>query len=87
MRFVVDAVEDDVARLEAEDGRVFEVPADWLPEGLRGGDVLALTPMREAGRSLVAVRVDPAAREARLETARGRLERLRARDPGGDVEL
>lgn len=84
---MVDAVEAGVAVIEDPEGRLFTVPAAWLPAGTRGGEVLLTTTIRDAGAALTALREDPDAAASLLEAAAERLERLRGRDPGGDLEL
>ncbi len=85
--WIVDRIEGEVAVVEGEDGKTFDVPLHFLPPNAREGDVLRVE--REAGsgpRSWV-VTQDTAAREARRERLRDLAEELREHDPGGDIEL
>ncbi len=88
LRYVVDRLEDDGwAVLEDEQGRVFDCPLAWLPPGTEAGDVLLSLTLKAGERSVLYLKRDDAAKEARLAEARARLRRLRRRDPGGDIEL
>ena len=85
--WVVDRVEGRVAVLVADDdGGRTDVPLARLPDGLGEGAVLRL-PL-EGGRPVwKGARVDEGLRRARLDEAEGALDRLRRRDPGGDISL
>jgi hypothetical protein len=85
---VVDRIEGDVAIVvEDESGTVHRVARRELPRATREGDVLR-APVGPGGvPDWSAARVDEQAREQRLSEARAALERLRRRDPGGDVKL
>lgn len=87
MRWVIDAIEAGVARVEDDAGRWFELPAALLPNGVRAGDVLRVVAMRGGEQALVRLVRDPGERRRRESAALERLERLRGRDPGGDLEL
>jgi hypothetical protein len=89
--FVIDRFEDGgFAVLEAEDGRTFPVPRDWLPEGCAEGDVLSIRPAAgEAdtpGAIRLEIRRDPEATRARLEEAKAIRDRL-PRGGDGDIAL
>jgi hypothetical protein len=86
--WVVDRVAGDVARLVEDDtGARQEVPRRDLPQDTREGDVLRV-PLDEAGRpDWRLATADERLRCERLDEARAALERLRRRDPGGDVKL
>ena len=87
-RLVVDRVEGDLAVVEVDGGAVLDLPLWLLPAGTREGDVVTVAASGEEDGALrLTLRVDPAAGARGREAAAARLERLRARDPGGDVEL
>ncbi len=84
---VVDGIEAGVARLEDASGRTFEVPATWLPLESRPGDVLRVVAFGSGERRLVQLGRDEDERRRRLDSAREVLNRLKADDDGGDIEL
>lgn len=87
-RLVVDRFEGDLAVVEVDGGEVVDLPRWLLPPGAREGDVVRLrTTAAEEGRREVTLLLDADATRAARDDAARRLERLRARDPGGDVEL
>ena len=85
--WVVDRVEGRVAVLVADDdGCRTELPLARLPDGVGEGAVLRV-PQPRGQPAWRRARVDEALRRARLEEAEGALDRLRRRDPGGDISL
>lgn len=85
--YAVDEIEAGVARLVDGDGRGFEVPLEWLPQGTRSGDVLEVSAFAGERHSLASARCDDDERRRRLERNREVLDRLRGADPGGDLAL
>ena len=85
--WVVDRIESGVAILIADrDGRQADVPVAGLPAGVVEGTVLRVP--EADGRPVWSEAVaDEEARQARLREAEEVLQRLRRRDPGGDVVL
>jgi len=84
--YVVDRIEAKIAVVIGDDGRSFDVPVGDLPRGAKEGTVLRI----EAGKGSIDwshAQIDNAERDRRLKAAREQLDRLRASDPGGDVEL
>lgn len=85
--WVTDRVEGEFAVLVADDDETrLDVPLARLPAPLREGTVLRVPqsggePRWEGGT------VDEELRRARLEEAEAALNRLRHRDPGGDISL
>lgn len=69
-----------------EDGRQEDVPVTLLPARVREGAVLRV-PEPGGSPAWAHAAVDDELREARLREAEEVLERLRRRDPGGDVVL
>jgi hypothetical protein len=85
--WVIDDIEEGVARLEDPAGVFFEVAAGWLPAGAEAGDVLQVQSLSTPQGSVVTFRLDRDAARERLDEAGDTLERLRRRDPGGNVNL
>ena len=88
--WAVDRIESGVAVLERDgDGReaeVTEVSVRKLPPGTREGSVLRVLEVKGRPDWGAAV-LDEELRRARVKEAEAILERLRRRDPGGDVVL
>ena len=87
-RLVVDRFEGDLAVVEVDGARFVDLPRWLLPKGTREDDVLVAT-AREAADGAVAweIRIDAEATAAAREEARSLVERLRRKDPGGDIVL
>lgn len=86
--WVVDSLEDDVAALEGEDGRILHVPARWLPLGCREGDWLRVSREQTGrGKATLTFSADLEATRRARERLRKQVEELEARDPGGDITL
>lgn len=87
-RWTIDRCEGDLAVVEDERGRMLDLPRWLLPAGAGEGDVvvIAAEPDGEGERRLT-LRLDHGAAVAAREAAESILARLRARDPGGDIEL
>lgn len=85
--WVVDRIEERVAVLVADDdGGRTEVQLAHLPDGAGEGAVLRV-PQSRGQPVWKGARVDEGLRRARLDEAEGALDRLRRRDPGGDISL
>lgn len=85
--WVVDRVEPPMAVVVADDDeRQVDVPLDRLPAGARAGAVLRV-PEDDGVPDWEAAKVDEELRQARLQEAEAALDRLRRRDPGGDIVL
>ena len=85
--YAVDRLEDDHVVLIDDDGGQVEQPVRAFPFRVKEGMVLRV-PLNDRGRPAwtQAVRDEDEERR-RLDEARARLERLKRRDPGGDVRL
>ncbi len=83
--YVVDRIEGKTAVVVGDDGKRFDVLVDHLPRGAKEGTVLRLDAQHTIDWSRA--RIDDAERDRRLKRARENLDRLRASDPGGDIEL
>ena len=86
-RFIVDRHEDDVSVIEIDGRTVLDVPRWLLPTGARGDDVLAVTVEAGAERAVITVARDAAATERAKAAGRRAVERLKPKDPGGDLVL
>lgn len=89
-RLVVDRWEGDLCVVETEDGRVLDLPRWLVPPGAREGDVIRAwvePDDAEPGARQVTLRVDAEATAEARAAVESLLERLRRRDPGGDIEL
>jgi len=89
-RWIVDAVDDEIARVEVDGGVVVTVPRWLLPAGVREGEVLRVTHDRGRRRSTVGIERDPeATRQARARSAERLAERALPPSPDarGDIEL
>jgi hypothetical protein len=89
--YVVDRLEvagvGRVAVLVPDTGASVDVPASALPKGMAAEGAVLRVPVR-GGAPVWGEAVRDAAEEARRKAAaRARVEKLRGRDPGGDVVL
>ena len=85
--WVVDRFEGSLAVLVADhDERQADVPRAKLPAGTRTGTVLRV-PHADGEPRWAAATVDEELGQARLREAEVTLDRLRRRDPGGDIAL
>jgi hypothetical protein len=78
MRWVIDAIEEGMASVELEDGKMITIPRAALPKGAKPGDVLTLDIDHAATKQAVA--------ESAAQVARGR-EASKRKDKGGDIAL
>ena len=86
--WVVDRVEGDtVVLVEDGTGRTLEVSRSLISVGVDEGTVLRVPVTEEGGPDWGSAEPDAELRERRLAEARDVLERLKKRDPGGDVVL
>lgn len=83
--YAVDRIENDLAVLLDDEGTGFAVPLTQLPLALREGMVLAIRHGADGHPDWSTAVHDQTEEQWRLEDAARRLERLRQRDPGGDV--
>jgi len=87
-RMVVDRWEGDVAVVELEDGAVLDLPRWLLPPGAREGHVVAVeSGVDHDGARKVTLRIDADATRVARDEVEAIRDRLRARDPGGDIVL
>lgn len=86
-RLVVDRREGEVVVVEEEGGVTFDLPGWMAPPDAREGSVLLVRVSGGGEEIRLEIRVDAAATDAARREAESRLDRLRERDPGGDLEL
>lgn len=86
-RWTVDSMEEGVAAVHQDDGRLIHLPAWILPPGAREGDVLSVEHRVDDGASSLRIAVDRAATEEALRRSREQVQRRLAHDPGGDIVL
>jgi hypothetical protein len=90
-RWIVDGIEEGVARLEADGERIFTLPVSLLPAGVREGQVLAVVWSGSDGSTVLTITIDPAATADALEKSRAQVAKIaktsRKLDGGGDVSL
>lgn len=84
--YAVDRIERKRVVVIGDDGNRREVSRDELPAQLREADVVRV-PLAEGELDWASARVDRDETERRRREAQRLLDRLRKRDPGGDVEL
>jgi len=85
--WVVDVMEDGSASIEVDGRTVTPIPVWILPDGVKEGDVLAVTHDREEGRSALLIETDPMGRKKAMEKSARQVSRKSKRDRGGDIQL
>ncbi|HEX8671122.1 MAG TPA: DUF3006 domain-containing protein [Longimicrobium sp.] len=85
--WTVDSIEEGIAAVHEDDGRLLHVPASLLPDGTREGDVMTIEREPSTDSITLRLRIDRAATERSLAASRDQLARLRQRDQGGDIHL
>ena len=79
---IVDSINGEEARLEDADGRLYTVPAGWLPAGTAEGAVIAVRVDRGEESVRLELRSDTGAQRHRREAVRDKLDRLRGGEAG-----
>lgn len=85
--WALDSVEEGVAAIQEDGGRMTYVPAWLLPAGAREGDLLRVERSEAGGVATIRISVDAAATAEALRRSREQLERARGNDPGGNIVL
>ncbi len=86
-QLIVDRHEGDLAVVEVDGKTFLDLPRWLLPRAARGDDVLAATVEADADRAVITiVRDADATARARAEAAEA-VQRLKRKDPGGDLRL
>ena len=89
----IDSIEEGMARIEDDGGRMLTVPVAMLPAGAKEGQLLRVTLSERTGGEAVAtsITIDHAATAAALRksaaTTAEAMKNSAKRDPGGDVIL
>ena len=86
-RWIVDAIEEGVARLELEDGEAITLPQWLLPEDAAAGDVLRARVTVRAGRATLALERDAEDTTAALERSAAQLAEQPVGGSRGDIAL
>jgi hypothetical protein len=91
-RWVVDGIEEGMARVEEDGERMITLPAYLLPAGAAEGQILRVTRGAEQKESVsVLISFDVQATERAMAQSKAKMARTmeasRKRDPGGDVAL
>ena len=86
-RLIVDRHEGDRTVVEADGTGFFDLPRWLLPSAARGDDVLVATVEAEGDRAVITLVRDAGATARAKADAAAAVERLKRRDPGGDVQL
>ena len=85
--WVVDVMEEGSASIEVDGRSVTPIPVWILPDGVKEGDVLAVTHDRGEGRSALLIETDPEARKKALGKSARQVSRKSKGDRGGDIQL
>jgi hypothetical protein len=85
--WIVDVIEDGSASIEVDGRSVTPIPVWLLPEGVKEGDVLAVTHDRREGKSSLVIENDPEAKRKALDGSRKQVSKRDRNDRGGDVTL
>ncbi|MBI1967680.1 MAG: DUF3006 family protein [Gemmatimonadetes bacterium] len=86
-RLIVDRHENGLTVVEVDGTGFVDLPRWLLPRAARGDDVLAVTVEADADRAVITVARDAAATARARDEARAAVERLKRKDPGGDLRL
>jgi len=86
-RFIIDRHEGDVTVVEIDGHALLDLPRWLLPTGAHGDDVLSVTVDAGSERAVITVARDAAATERAKAAGRRAVERLKPKDPGGDLVL
>lgn len=87
-RLIIDRFEGELAVVEVDGARFLTIPRWLLPADAVEDDILSLTTRTAPDGALVhEIRIDHAATARALEEAEAIVDRLRRKDPGGDLTL
>jgi hypothetical protein len=85
--WIVDVIEDGSASIEVDGRSVTPIPQWMLPEGVREGDVLAVTHDRKEGKSSLLIETDPEGKRKALDRSVKQVTKKSKNDRGGDISL
>ncbi len=90
-QWVVDSIEEHVASVEVDGGKMITVPQWLLPDGARQGHVLKVQHDRppKGQRSALTIEIDDAATKQALADSAAQVSKhaKQPNDPGGDIAL
>jgi hypothetical protein len=86
-RWTVDRIEETVYVMIRDDGRVENVEQSALGNDIPEGSVLDVDATADDSLKWASARLVPHETQRRSDDAESRLQRLRNRDPGGDLDL
>jgi hypothetical protein len=90
-RWVIDSIEEFVASIEVDGGKMITVPQWVLPDGAREGQVLTVRHDRppKGQRSVLTIEIDEAATARALADSAAQVAKhgRQPNDPGGDIKL
>ena len=86
-QFIVDRHEGELSVVEVDGKTFLDLPRWLLPPATRSDDVLAVAVEADGDRAVVTLTRDAAATARAQAEAAAAVERLKRRDPGGDVRL
>lgn len=89
LTWTIDSIEEGIAAVIGDAGVMAHLPAPFLPDDAREGDVVtAEREMADDGTLTLRIRVDRDATDAALRRSHEQLAELkRGDDPGGDIYL
>ncbi len=85
--YSVDRIEGELAILIGDSGEEHSVQLHQLPGGTTEGTVLRVTRDADGRLAWQSAQIDQAEAKRRTQEAEDLLNKLRGRDPGGDVDL
>jgi hypothetical protein len=89
--WTIDSIEEGIARLEEDGGRMISLPRHLLPSAAREGQILRVTGNPGKHKIELTIEIDEAATAAALARSKAQtaatMAASRKRDPGGDVAL
>jgi hypothetical protein len=87
-RLIIDRFEGELAVVEVDGARFLTIPRWLLPTDAREDDIVSLTTRTAPDGTLThELRIDHAATTRAREEATALVDRLRRKDPGGDLSL
>ncbi|MDB4877829.1 MAG: hypothetical protein JWM41_4275 [Gemmatimonadetes bacterium] len=90
-RWIIDSIEEFVASIEVDGGKMITVPQWVLPGGAREGQVLKVRHERPAKgqRSVLTIEIDEAGTAKALADSAAQVAKhaRQGNDPGGDIKL
>lgn len=86
--WMIDSIEEGMAAVEEDGGRMVRIPLWLLPAGVREGEILSVAREEESDVAVLTIRRDPEATERAMERSRAQVEGTpRGNDPGGHIVL